>query len=330
MVRGRFLIVAALVILVGFAFVYLGSRWMVDGAAKLSILLGIPPFVVGITIVAFGSSAPEAALAITAVATESTEIALGGIIGSNIANIGLVLGISAFFCPFIIREGLLTRELGFMLLSLILITLMAILGGYTWVGGILLLALMAVFMGQLLYTLMKKHPVSEEVQKEEVEKIEEKIITGGRLRQILFLIIGLVILIMGAQAIIWGAVEIAQGLGIDQVVIGLTTIALGTSLPELSISITAARRCESAFVVSNILGSNIFNSLFVLGLASLIGPIFVPSELLFLEFPVMLLLGGLLVVMIVCRGSIRRLEGSIFLLVYATYIVLLASRTGLF
>jgi cation:H+ antiporter len=324
------LIVAALAILAGFALIYLGSRWMVDGAAKLSILLGVPPFVVGITIVAFGSSAPEAALALTAVATESTEIALGGIIGSNIANIGLVLGISAFFCPFIIREGMLTRELGFMLLSLILISIMALLGGYTWVGGLLLLAVMAIFMGQLLYTLMKGHPVSEEVKEEEAEKIEEKMITGGRSRQILFLIIGLVILIIGAQAIIWGAMGIAEGLGIDQVVIGLTTIALGTSLPELSISITAARRCESAFVVANILGSNIFNSLLILGMASLISPIFVPRELLFLEFPVMLLLGGLLVVMIVSRGSIRRLEGFIFLAVYASYIALLASRLGLF
>lgn len=324
------MIVAALAILVGFGLLYLGSKWMVDGAAKLSILLRVPPFVVGITIVAFGSSAPEAALAITAVATESTEIALGGIIGSNIANIGLVLGISAFFCPIIIREGMLTRELGFMLMSLIVITLMAILGGYTWVGGLLLLTLMAVFMAQLLYTLIKGHPVSEEVKEEEAEKIEEKIISGGKSRQILFLIIGLVILILGAQAIIWGAVGIAEGLGIEQIVIGLTTIALGTSLPELSICITAARRCESAFVVSNILGSNIFNCLFVLGMASLIGPIFVPSELLFLEFPVMLLLGGLLVVLLVCRGAIRRLEGSIFLAVYASYIVLLASRLGLF
>ncbi|HUV24317.1 MAG TPA: calcium/sodium antiporter [Methanomassiliicoccales archaeon] len=324
------MIVAALAILLGFGFLYLGSKWMVDGAAKLSMLLGVPPFIVGITIVAFGSSAPEAVLAITAAATESTEIALGGIIGSNIANIGLVLGISAFFCPIIIREGMLTRELGFMLLSLVLITAMAILGGYTWIGGALLLMLMAAFMAQLLYTLLKGHPISEEAQEEEVKKIEEKVITGGRLRQILLLGVGLAMLIIGAQVIIWGAVGIAEGFGIDKVVIGLTTIALGTSLPELSICITAARRCESAFVVSNILGSNIFNSLFVLGLASLISPILVPRELLFLEFPVMLLLGGLLVLLIFCRGSIRRLEGSIFLAVYASFIVLLASRSGLF
>lgn len=315
-------------ILLGFALLYLGSKWMVDGAARLSILLGVPPFIVGITIVAFGSSAPEAVLALTATATDSADIALGGIIGSNIANIGLVLGISALFCPLCIMEGMLRRELGFMLLALFLITVMAVAGGYTIVGGLLLLAVMTVFMVQFLLKLTKGVPRSEEEEAKKREEIKEKMIEGGKTRQTLFLIGGLVTLVVGAQVIIWGAVGIAEGLGIDQVVIGLTTIALGTSLPELSISLTAARKGEGAFVVSNILGSNIFNSLFILGMAALISPILVPEELLTLEFPVMLLLGVLLTLTIGWRKTIKRTEGVIFLAVYASYILLLALRLG--
>lgn len=322
------MILPVLGILLGFALLYLGSRWMVDGAARLSILLGVPPFIVGITIVAFGSSAPEAALALTATATDSVDIALGGIIGSNIANIGLVLGISALFCPLYIREGMLRRELGFMLLALFLITAMAIAGGYTMVGGLILLAIMVLFMGQLLFTLIKGVPRSEKVEAREKKEIEEKMIEGGKTRQTLFLVGGLAILIVGAQAIIWGAVGIAESLGIDQLIIGLTTIALGTSLPELSISLTAARKGEAAFVVSNLLGSNIFNSLLILGMAALISPILVPKELLTLEFPVMLLLGVLLTLTIWWRKTIKRAEGALFLIVYASYILFLALRVG--
>jgi cation:H+ antiporter len=314
------------VIILGFAILYLGSKWMIDGAARFSILLGIPPFVVGITIVAFGSSAPEAVLALTAVATSSSDMALGGIIGSNIANIGLVLGVSALFCPLIIKRGMLRRELGFMLLALILISIMAVLGGYGFVGGMILLLVMTLFLGQMLLTLIRGFPISEGVQKEEEA---EKVFSGGKGRQIQLLLMGLAVLIIGAQVIIWGAVGIAESLGIDQVIIGLTTIALGTSLPELSISVTAARRGEAAFVISNILGSNIFNSLFILGMAAALSPIAVPEELLWLEFPVMLVLAGMLAAFILWRGRIKKVEGFAFLAVYAGYIALLAIRIGL-
>jgi len=322
------MILEAMAILVGFALLYLGSKWMVDGAAKLSLLLGVPPFVVGITIVAFGSSAPEAALALTAASTSSSDLALGGIIGSNIANMGLVLGVSAIFCPLIVKKGMLRRELGFMLLAMLLITIMAFLGGYTLEGGIILLLIMAVFLGQMLYTIVKGYPISEEIQEEVEEEVEEALPEGKR-RQLVLLIIGLVVLVGGAQAIIWGAVGIAEGLGIDSVIIGLTTIAIGTSLPELSISVAAARRNEPAFVISNILGSNIFNSLFILGMAASISSVYVPSELLWLEFPVMLILSGMLALVVIWRGKIGKLESIAFLGVYAIYIALLALRMGI-
>jgi cation:H+ antiporter len=306
---------------------YLGSKWMVDSAAKISILLGIPPFVVGVTIMAFGSSAPEAAVAIAASTSASSSIALGGLIGSNIANIGLVLGVSALFCPLMVEKGMLRRELGFMLLATLLITVMAMLGGYTFLGGILLLVMMAIFMGQLLYTVIKGYPISEEIQ-EEMEKEAKQTFTGGKGRQLVFLLVGLAVLVAGAQVIVYGAVDIAEGLGVDQVVIGLTTIALGTSLPELSISVAAARRGKVSFVISNILGSNIFNSLFILGMAAAISPIAVPSELLGLEFPIMLLLSGMLAIVVISGKRIAKSYALSLLAVYCIYIALLALRMG--
>lgn len=250
---------------------------------------------VGLTVVAFGSSAPEAALAVTAVSAESGAIALGNVVGSNIANIGIVLGISALACPVLLRERTMGLELIFMVAAMILLMILAIDGLYSRLEGIFLVGLIIIFLLLMYLTLVRFAPSSYQTEREFAREIMPK---WRRAFNALMLLVGLLFLVLGAQAIISGAIELAESLEVDGLIIGLTTVALGTSLPEFSISITAACKNEPGIVLSNIVGSNIFNSLFVIGLASGLNPIIVPPEMLLLEMPLMILLGVLLLVVI--------------------------------
>lgn len=317
----------SLLIVVGLGLFLLGSKWLVDGASQLSIALGVSPFVVGLTVVAFGSSAPEAALAVTAVSAESGAIALGNVVGSNIANIGILLGISALACPVLLRERTMGLELIFMVAAMILLMILAIDGLYSRLEGIFLVGLIIIFLLLMYLTLVRFAPPSYQTEREFAREIMPK---RRRAFNALMLLVVLLFLVLGAQAIISGAIELAESLEVDGLIIGLTTVALGTSLPEFPVSITAACKNEPGIVLSNIVGSNIFNSLFVIGLASGLNPIIVPPEMLLLEMPLMILLGVLLLVVIWLWKSIYRATGVMLIVIYLIYLILLAQRSGVF
>ncbi len=306
-------------VVLGFIFLYFGSDWLVKGASNLSISLGVRPFIVGITVVAFGSSAPEAVLAVTAVTGEASQVALGNVVGSNVANLSLVIGVAALVCPLVMKLEKLQAEMLFMFFAMVMATIMALDGQYSRIDGLLLLVLVIAFVGFLYWTFVKERaPV--EVQKEFEEEMPE---SRGRMLDSLQLALGLVILIVGAQAIVYGAVEIATELNVTELVIGLTLVAIGTSLPELSISVAAACNNEPDILISNVVGSNIFNSLLVIGAGSTIFPISVPDGMLVVEYPMMLLLGGVFLLTLRVRGSIYRSSGILLLSLYALYLLLL-------
>ncbi len=299
----------------GFILLFQASNWLVDSAKRTALLLGVSPFVVGITIVAFGSSSPEAALAL--MASTSPDVILGNIVGSNIANIGLVVGLTAIVYPLAIRFDTVKFEVWVMLAASVLLTLMAASGDLDLVEGIVLLALMAAFI-YVVYRLSKRDPLREVV--DETLMSEDP----GRLGpNLAIMAVSLALLVLGAQVFVLGAVALADALQVPELVIGLVVVAIGTSLPELSISLAAAWKRETEIVLSNIIGSNIFNALFVMGLAALSATIAVPAAMLRLDLLVMLALSVILLILIRVRGGISRRGGLVFAFIYFAYLLIL-------
>lgn len=301
----------------GLVLLYYGANWLVDNAKRVAFILGVSPFVIGLTIVAFGSSAPEAALAV--MSGKSSDIVLGNVIGSNIANIGLVIGLSALIFPLVTRFETVRFEVWAMLVSTILITFIALGGVFSFWHGLFLLGLIFLFV-YLVYRSAQRDPLKEIVDMES----EEEIPPPQRLwYHIGMTIFGLAVLIIGADVFIDGAVVLANILNVSELVIGLIVVAIGTSLPELSICVVAAYKKETEIILSNIIGSNIFNALFVLGLGAVVSPLFVSSSMFNLDFPMMLFMALALVVIIRLRGSVSRIVGGLLLLIYLAYVAVL-------
>ncbi|MGE4274512.1 MAG: calcium/sodium antiporter [Candidatus Methanomethylophilaceae archaeon] len=308
--------IALLGIPLGFVLLYIGANWLVDNAKRIAFILGVSPFVIGLTVVAFGSSAPEAALSV--MSSKSADIVLGNVIGSNIANIGLAVGLSAIIFPLSTRFDTVRFEVWVMLLATFFITFFAWTGGFGFLHGLLFIALIVTF----IYTVYRKSlgdPLREMVD----ETVEVKADRSQLGRYLLMTILGLAALIVGANVFVDGAVVLADMLNVSELVIGLIVVALGTSLPELSICLVAAFKKETEIILSNIIGSNIFNALFVLGLGALVAPIAVPSGMLSLDFPVMILLSVMLVLAIRSYGMVSRWEGAVLFAVYLLYVAVL-------
>jgi len=300
----------------GLVLLYYGANWLVDNAKRVAFILGVSPFVIGLTIVAFGSSAPEAALAV--MSGKSSDIVLGNVIGSNIANIGLVIGLSALIFPLVTRFETVRFEVWAMLLSTLLITFIALGGVFSFWHGLLLLGLIFLFV-YLVYRSAQKDPLKEIVDLE----FEEDLPPERLWYHIGMTLLGLAVLIIGANVFIDGAVVLANILNVSELVIGLIVVAIGTSLPELSICVVAAYKKETEIILSNIIGSNIFNALFVLGLGAVVSPLYVSSSMFTLDFPVMLFLSLALVLMIRLKGGVSRIVGALLLLIYLAYVAVL-------
>ena len=268
---------ALLSVALGLVGLFLGGNWLVDGASNIANRLGIPPLIIGLTVVALGTSSPELLVSIRASLIDSPGIALGNVVGSNIANVGLILGITGLICPLQINDKIIKREIP-ILTVISVIAYMCVLDhviGF-W-DGILLLGLFVGF-NLLMFWVAKNN--SEELMEDiglEVndDTSERVIVSSGRL------VLGIAVLILGAQLTVQGGVVIAETFAIPDVVIGLTLVAFGTSLPELSASIVAALRGKSDLLVGNIIGSNISNLLLILGVTSVITaiPIDLPVKL---------------------------------------------------
>lgn len=306
------MILQIFILLVGFLFLVKGADWFVDGAASIADKLGVPQLVVGLTIVAMGTSMPEAAVSITAAIKGNAGISVGNIIGSNILNILIILGITAVITNVAIQRSTLRYEIPFMTGITVLLMVFGITGGVITFGeGVILWLLFIAFLG---YLFMMSRKGSE--QEEEGTK------SMSVWKCLLFMIVGGILVVKGSDFAVSGASEIARYFGMSERFIGLTIVALGTSLPELVTSVTAARKGNTGIAIGNIVGSNIFNILFVLGTTALICAIpfesrFVIDNMIAIAAGVLLWLGT------VKHRELRRPCGIVMLLCYAAYFVYL-------
>lgn len=307
-------------IVIGIVMLYFGSDWLVDGAKKLAIRLGIAPFVIGLTVLAFGSSAPEAVTSI--VSTSNPDIIIGNVIGSNIANIGLCIGLAALINPMVAKFTSMRFEIITMVFAAILITLLGIAGYIGQITGIILIALLFLF--TLIVYFSKRGDT--EGQESYVSEIDTEVDRSGKMLALWIgmCIIGLVLLFFGARFFIDGATELARIIGVSELMIGLIVVAIGTSLPELCISLMAAFRGENELAVSNIVGSNIFNAFFVLGIGASLVNVPVSHITLTFHMPVMIALSVLMFLMVWRKNEISKISGALLLAVYVGYILSMA------
>lgn len=312
------MVVQSTVFILGLVFLIAGAEWLVRGSSRFARLVGIRPIVIGLTVVAFATSAPEAAVSIIAALKGANAIALGNIIGSNIANIGLVLGIAAMIRPLKIEKIFLKREVPIMIASTGLLYLLALDSKIDFFDGLILLSGMALFIGFLFY---KRKELTAGISE------ETTVIASGRkdkTRSLFLGLAGLIILLAGAYLMVYSGVKIASLLGIKEWIIALTVFALGTSLPELATSVVSSYRNRSDIAIGNIVGSNIFNILLVLGIASMICSLSVEAGALKFELPIMLLFSIVLFPLMKTGFVISRLEGLALLggyLVFLTYLI---------
>jgi cation:H+ antiporter len=299
-------------IAVGLAVLVVSGDMLVRGAVNLALRLGIPALVVGLTIVAFGTSAPELLVSVQAVLAGAPSLALGNVVGSNIANILLVMGIPALITAAVLGREVM-RDYWLMIAATVLFIAMAWGGTFGRVQGLILLAALGLVLGDLyLRTRRAREPA------EDLEGVDPAL-PGWRIA--VLLVLGLIGLPLGADLLVDGAVNVATALGVSEAVIGLTLVAVGTSLPELATTVVAALRREGGVAVGNVLGSNLFNLLAIIGIASLVGPIPVPEAMLQRDVWVMLGTSLLLAVFLISGRAIGRVAGVGFLAAYALYLV---------
>lgn len=304
---------AVLLIVLGLLGLLVGGELLVRFATQLARRLGISALVIGLTVVAFGTSAPELAASLTAALRGSPEIALGNVIGSNTVNIGLILGLSALVMPLTTDARFLRRELPFMVLTggaLLPLLLDDRLGRLEGLG---LLGVLLIYLAMLLRAGSAPQP--------EAVKEAEPTALNPLWRCLVGIAGGLVLLVSGAQALVAGAVTTATALGVPETVIGLTLVAVGTSLPELASSLVAALRGETDIVLGNIIGSNIFNVLAILGISSLAQPLAAPFASFSVSLWVMLGFTLLTVPFLATRLTLHRWEGALLMVLYAAYTV---------
>ncbi len=313
-------------IALGLVALILSAAWFVDGAAAAARHAGMSSLLIGMLIVGFGTSAPEIVVSIQSALDGTTALALGNAMGSNVANIGLILGLVALLKPISVRSKVLRQELPFLLAITGLLGWLFYDGMLSRIDSLSLLAVFAVFVGWSVYTsiaLRKTDPLGREVY----TAVSTRLMP---LRTALFkLVVGLMVLIVSARLLVWGAVSVATQMGVSDMVIGLTIVAIGTSLPELAASLVAVRKNEHEIALGNVLGSNLFNSLVVVGLAGSISPVPVDPSVMGRDWPVMVAMTIALLIFCYRRGGggrINRFEGAALLLAYLAYMAWLASK----
>ena len=301
-------------ILAGMALLYYGGDFLVTGSVRFARYLKVSSFVIGATVLAFGTSAPELAASILAALDDAPELAMGNVIGSNIANIGLVLGLVCLIAPITIASSRFKREYPPFLLSALLILFLAWDLKIDDLEGIIMVGLLAIYIWR---SFNYKEDLNTQPE-EEVRFFSDK----GPTFQVLLILIGLIGLVSGAKLLVSGWVSIARTLGIGEWFIGITVVAIGTSLPEIVSSIMAARRGHGEMAIGNIFGSNIFNILMVLGITSIIHPLHITEPI----HPDLMIATGLtcLLFILMLRGkhSLGKISGLILLITYFLYTAL--------
>ena len=315
-----FLIVVGLVLLVK------GADFFVDGAAGIAGKCRISPLVIGLTVVAFGTSMPELAVSVTSAATGSTDLSIGNVVGSNIANILLILGVSALVCKLPVRRASLVLDIPVLLIASVLLIGLGIWGGaLEWWDGLIFLAVFAVYMVILMRGARKAPPIPEE---EKIPKSRLGIWYAHKKERTWFLVVltvlGLGMVIGGGTLLVEGAKYVARAAGMSERVIGLTVVAVGTSLPELVTSVVAASKKQTDIAVGNIIGSNIFNILLIAGVSSLVAPLEFRMTDNLIDALVALTAAVLLYWLAMFdKHRLGKAAGIVFLLGYAAYYVYL-------
>lgn len=308
----------ALWLLLGLVFLTVGGETLVRGALSAAKRLGVSPLLAGLVIVGFGTSAPELVVSVKAAFDQQPDIALGNVIGSNIANILLILGVGALIVPLTVHKKSLRRDGASMLAATLLFLVLANIGGLNWIDGILLLSCLAAYLAWAYRSERAEevsHPGETHVDMEEMNK--PPLGTG---LTIVFLLGGLASLLLGADRFLSGAIGLGQMFGVPEAIIGLTVVAVGTSLPELAVSIVAAIRRHNDVAVGNVLGSNIFNLLSILGVASLLQPLPIQGRLASIDQWFMLAVSVLLLLFLMFGLRLSRLKGAVLLGTYALYV----------
>ena len=305
------LLLAVILLVVGFVMLIKGADWFVDGAAGIAARFGIPQLVIGLTIVAMGTSAPEAAVSITAATSGNAGITIGNVIGSNILNVLLILGITAAITSVAVQHSTVKWEMPFMHVITIVLAVLGFTGGeiVLW-EGIVLWALFLVYLGYL-FRMAKNGSQEEE---------EEELLPLWK--QLLMLVVGIVAIVFGSDLTVDNATIIAETLGMDDRLIGLTIVAFGTSLPELVTSVTAARKGKADIAIGNIVGSNVFNILFVVGTTALITPVAFATGFI-VDSAIALAAGLILWFGVMKEHKLKRPVGIVMLVAYALYFVYL-------
>ena len=309
---------AILLLVIGFALLIWGADFFVDGASRVAARLKIPQIVIGLTIVAFGTSAPEAAVSISAGLKGSADLAVSNVVGSNILNIGIILGISALITPLAVQKATRKFEMPYVMIVTIILMLLGMFDGKLgWIDGLILWAGMILFLVYLLNIAKKgKNDEQEEGQDEKKKKapliwLIAKILIGGGA------------IVLGSDFAVDGATAIATSVGWSERLIGLTIVALGTSLPEMVTSVVAAIKKNADIAIGNIVGSNIFNLLFVLGTTALITPV-AYTEAFIIDNIVAFVIAVLLWVLVLNRDcKLKRVGGAILLVSYVIYFIYL-------
>lgn len=320
------MILAIVAVIVGLAVLVWSADKFVDGAVGVAEFCGMSTLLIGMVIVGFGTSAPELTVSAISAAQGNPELALGNAYGSNIANIALILGATALISPILMQRSVLRGDLPILLAVSVLSIILVWDGSVARWNGILLLAVFAAAMAYSIHRELKKAKLEKsESLSGNADSAEPKKVSLGK--SVFWLVLGLVLLVVSSRALVWGAVEIARTLGVSDLLIGLTIVAVGTSLPELASSIAAARKGENDIALGNIIGSNLFNTLAVVGLAAIVSPMdAIEKAVTYRDMPLMIALTVALIVLGFRRkgdGRLNRIAGAILLAVYIGYLALL-------
>lgn len=307
-----------LLLIAGFVLLVKGADWFVDGASCIASKLGIPQIVIGLTIVALGTSAPEAAVSITAAVKQSAGITVGNVLGSNIMNIFLILGITALIAPIAVKKNTIRFEMPFLIFISVLFPILGFIGySLNLIDGIILYILMIAFFAYLIAMSKKERKELKELNEEPQYPVGIK---SRWWYMILITVVGLVLIIAGSNFTVNSATFIAKAFGVSDRIIGLTIVAFGTSLPELVTSAMAAKKGKNDIAIGNIVGSNIFNILFVAGTTALITTVEF-SQSFILDSIVSIIAAVVLLLCCVWKKKLNRIGGAVMLVCYGAYFV---------
>jgi cation:H+ antiporter len=306
------MLISVLSLLIGFTLLVWSADAFTDNGAKIARIFNISPLVIGLLIFGFGTSAPEMLVSGLAAYDGHPELSIGNAFGSNIFNIGLVLAVAAIIHPVIVEKNVLKKEWLFLFLSTLVIGFLLIDGFLSFIDGSILLILLLLFLYYVFNESKKDNNLENEVS-EDTSKDQSKGKTW------LLLIISLVILVSSARLVVWGGTNLALAFGVSDLIIGLTVVALGTSLPELAVAISSALKKQHQMIIGNIIGSNLFNSLGVLAIPGLILPFQIPSEVMSRDYIYMLIF-TLLILIFSLKLRINRFGGLILLTILASYL----------